>query len=133
MCGLGIELKICMINYLGVCEASKVSHLQTFVVVWGWMKCAQLWGFSVLFLPSFVSTRTGRTAHQTAAPSILKHVFPCKKVPSGGLVDDTLPFGGISMAKKLTLGPKIGNPIIKKIVNNSKTVRDEAKLCIKHQ
>ena len=45
-----------------------------------------------VLLATFFSTRLGRTARQTAAPSILKHVFPaCKEVSFGGLVD-TLPF-----------------------------------------
>ena len=54
-----------------------------------------LLGAFVLFiiLSTFFSTRTGRTAHQTAVPSVPKHLLPCKEVPFGGLVD-ILPLGG---------------------------------------
>ena len=50
----------------------------------------------------------------------------------GGLVD-TLQFWGDFMGKKpQSLGPEIGNPIIKKIANKSKTVRDREKVTIDH-
>ena len=64
---------------------------------------------------------------QTATPSVLKHAFPCKEVPFGGLVD-TLPFGGILGAKR----PEMGNPIMTQIANNSKMVRDGEKVTIDH-
>ena len=47
------------------------------------MKYTLLGGLMV-FLPTYFSTRPGRTARQTDAPIVLKHVFPCKEVPSGG-------------------------------------------------
>ena len=46
------------------------------------------------FLPTFFSTRSCRMARQTAAPSVPKHVFPCKEVPIGG-PSDNLPFAVI--------------------------------------
>ena len=76
-----------------------------------------------IYLPTFFSTRTGRTTCQTAATSVPKHVLSCKEVPFGGLVD-TLPLGGKTHQ---FWGPKIRNHNIKKIANNSKTVRDREK------
>ena len=40
--------------------------------------------FLFIYLRTFFSTRTGRTARQIAAPSYLKHVLPCNEVPVGG-------------------------------------------------
>ena len=55
-------------------------------------------GFFNLFFTTFFSTRSGSTARQAAAPSVLKIVLPCEEVPFGGLVD-TLLFLGILGAK----------------------------------
>ena len=74
-------------------EAGKVSHLQPFGGGLGdgmKHKLGFIFIFILFFLPTFFSTRTGRTARQTAAPSVPKHVFPYKERPFGGLVD-TLP------------------------------------------
>ena len=53
-------------------------------------------------------------------------------MPFGGPID-TLPFCGILGAKSPNFGgPEIGNPIIKKIANNSKTVLDSETLTVDH-
>ena len=44
-------------------------------------------GLSKIILPTFFSTRLSRTVRQSAAHGDPKHVFPCKEVPFGGLVD----------------------------------------------
>ena len=49
--------------------------------------------------------RSGRTARHTVAPGVLKHVFRCKTVPFGDLID-TLLIGGILGAKTLILGTR---------------------------
>ena len=72
------------------------------------MNYTLLGAFLVIFFTDFFSTRSGHTARQTAAPSILKHEFLYKEVPFGGLVD-TLPFWGILGSKPPIWGPKIGN------------------------
>ena len=83
-----------------------------------------------LFLPTFFYTRSGRTARQTAAPSVLTHEFPCKEVPFGGPVE-ILPFLVILGAKTPNFGGlEIGNSIITKIANNSKTLLDREKVTI---
>ena len=67
-------------------------------------------------------------SHRASVP---KHVFPCKEVPSGGLVD-TVTFWGVLRAKPPIFGPDIANPIIKKIANSSETVRDREKVAKHH-
>ena len=88
----GIDLKIGRINYLwGSDEAGEVSNFQPFRGRLGDRVKYTLFGALKKNLPTFFSTRSGRTARQTAAPRVLKHVFSCREVPFGGLLD-TLPF-----------------------------------------
>ena len=126
-----IKLTIGSINYLGCLTKRVKFHIcKHSGVIW-----AMGWNIHYLdliyFSPTFFSTRTGRAARQIAVPSDPIHVFPCKEVSFGGLVD-TLPICGILGAKPPIWGPEIGNPIVKKTVNNSKTVRDREKVTIYH-
>ena len=82
-------------------EAGKVSRLQPFGGRLGdGVKYTLLGAFKIIFnvFPTFFSTRSGRMARQTAAPSVPKNVFPCKEVPFWGLVD-TLAFWEILWGK----------------------------------
>ena len=69
-------------------EAGKVSNFQPFGGGLGdGVKYILLGAVLFIYLPTSSSMRTGRTARQTAAPSLLKYVFPCREGPFGGLVD----------------------------------------------
>ena len=82
-------------------EAGKISNLQQFGAHLGdGVKYTLLGAFIYIYLnrpiylATFFSTRSGRTARQSAAPSVPKHVFPCKEVPFGGVLLMLYHFGG---------------------------------------
>ena len=97
------------INYLGGLTKGAKFQIRAHSALSGrWGEIYSTWGFLYflyLFLPTFFSTPSGRTARQTAEPSVPKHAFPCKEVPFVGLVG-TLPFWGILGAK----APNFGGP-----------------------
>ena len=92
----GIKLKNCSINYLG-CLTKRVKFriYNPSGLIWAMGEIYTTWG-------------------HTAAPGVPKHVFPCKEVPFGGIVD-ILSVGGFYGQKLIIWGPEIANRIIEKI------------------
>ena len=119
----------------GVCRSGRSSKFLTILaVIWaiGW-NIHYLWLFWIfyyIFYRLSLRAQVARRAKPPRAPSVPKRVFSMQATTFWrscwyyAILGD---FRG-----KLIWRSDIGNQIIKKIVNNSKTVRDTSTVCTKH-